>query len=224
MIKNMGLLAKRADVSVELFHSHWRDVHGPLALRISAIRRYVQSHRLRDGVGGLPRLPQEGIAEVWVDDLATAIGLSENPEFTRDARPDEAIFMDRSSSAGMKCEERVVIPGPSVDPGDPGVKAFLFLTARHDQEDRLARWLSDDLESCAEALPAVRRLSVDRQVADAPRRAPYAAAVEISWPDIASYDRAWSSAAATDLRRSLDDVVDLPASAGTLVEEYRLKW
>src|ERR1700712_3084958 len=96
MIKNMGLLARREDVSVELFHWHWREVHGPLALRISAMRRYVQSHRLRDGVGGLPRLSQEGIAEVWVDDIAAATGLSTNPEFTDHAGPDEVNFMDRN--------------------------------------------------------------------------------------------------------------------------------
>ena len=36
--------------------------------------------RLRDSISGLPRLSQDGIAEVWVDDLTTADALATNPE------------------------------------------------------------------------------------------------------------------------------------------------
>jgi hypothetical protein len=223
MIKNFGLLARRADVSVEYFHWHWREVHGPLALRITAVRRYVQSHRLRAGVTGFPTLHQEGVAEVWVDDLAAALGLATNPEFTDHAGPDEAYFLDRNRSLGMKCEERVLLDGPPVGLDDSGVKALLFVTALTDGSERLNAWLEDQLLPVAGSLPAVRRIVVDRPVPGAPVRAPYSAVIELCWPNIAAYDRGWSSRAGTDLLHALGAVADLPASAATLVEEHRLR-
>jgi hypothetical protein len=223
VIKALSLLAKRADISVEQFHWHWREVHGPLALHISALRRYVQGHRLRDSVSGFPRLHQEGIVEVWLDDLAAAEGLGTNPEFTDYAGPDEPNFMDREQSLGLRCEERVLIPGPPIRSDDPGVKALLFLNARPGERERLDTWLDAKLTTAAGQLPGLRRLAAARPVPSDPVP-PYAAVVELSWPDIAAYDRGWASEAGAALRDSLATVADVPASAATVVEEYRLIW
>jgi uncharacterized protein (TIGR02118 family) len=223
MIKSMSLLERRPDISAEQFHSHWREVHGQLALRITAIRRYVQSHRLRDTITGIPRLSQEGIAEVWLDDIATANALATNPDFTNYAGPDELNFMDRSRSVGLTCHERVIIPGPPLRRDDAGVKVMLFLAARPGADGILEGWLDTRLGPMAGALPGLRRLSLAQPVpADVP--ACYAAVAELSWPDIAGYDRGWASQAAGSLRQSLAEVTDLANSAGMLVEEYRLVW
>lgn len=224
MIKSMSLMARRPDISVEQFHWHWREVHGQLALHITAIRRYVQSHRLRDTISGLPRLSQDGIAEVWVDDLSTADGLATNPDFTNFAGPDELNFMDRERSIGLKCQERVIIPGPPIRDDDPGVKAMLFLAARSGEPGRLDDWLDRRLGPQAGELAGLRRLSVARPVPEEPAAAPYAAVVELCWPDVAAYDRGWASQAGAALRSRLADSADIDRSAGMLVEEYRLVW
>ncbi len=224
MIKSLALLSKRADVSVEYFHWHWREVHGPLALRIEALRRYVQNHRLRDSVGGFPRLPQEGIAEVWLDDAAAAAALATNPQFVEHAGPDELNFMDREASRSMKCEEEVLLAGPAIAAGDPGIKTMLFLARDERGPDRLDRCLTDDLGELCGALPRLRRLTVSRPLSGLPETSPYAALVELSWPGIAAYDRGWAGPAGTALRRAVAESVDLDASAAVLVEEYRLIW
>ena len=224
MIKNLGLLAKRPDVSVEYFHWHWRAVHGPLALRITAIRRYVQHHRLRDRVDGFPRLPQEGVAEVWVDDVPSAAGLSHNPEFTAHAGPDEANFMNRSASLGLKCEEQVLLAGPPIPADDPGVSVLLFLHPPGSGDDDFPDHLEVTVRDAAVDLPGLRRLCVARPIAELPRNAPYAAVVELGFPGIAAFDRGWASPGGAALRRSLAELADLDRSAGTVGEEYRLVW
>jgi uncharacterized protein (TIGR02118 family) len=89
MIKLFGLIPKRTDITDERFHAHWASTHRDLALRISALRRYVQSHRVPVALPGLPSAPYEGIAEVWLDDVATALSLGEDLEYTENAKLDE---------------------------------------------------------------------------------------------------------------------------------------
>jgi uncharacterized protein (TIGR02118 family) len=94
LIKLFGLIPKRTDIADEQFHAHWASTHRDLALRISALRRYVQSHRVPVAVPGLPSAPYEGVAEVWLDDVPTAMGLGEDPEYTENAKLDEPNFID----------------------------------------------------------------------------------------------------------------------------------
>ena len=49
MIKGIALVVQKAGISTAAFHRHWRDTHAPLALRITQLRRYVQSHRKEIG-------------------------------------------------------------------------------------------------------------------------------------------------------------------------------
>jgi len=81
MVKAFALLPKKPGISDEQFHNHWRGVHAQLALRITSLRRYVQSHRLPQPVPGFPTPPYEGVAEVWFDDLGAAQRMRESPEY-----------------------------------------------------------------------------------------------------------------------------------------------
>ena len=43
-VKVHAFMVKKAGLSDEDFHSHWRDPHGHLAMRVTEIIRYVQDH------------------------------------------------------------------------------------------------------------------------------------------------------------------------------------
>ena len=44
MIRRVSILTRKPELSHEEFVDHWENVHGPLALKVPGIRRYVQSH------------------------------------------------------------------------------------------------------------------------------------------------------------------------------------
>ena len=73
MIKMIGLLTRRPELTHEEFVHHWLLVHGPLARAVPGVRRYVQSHII--GTRTRPDIPEtdvqiDGIAELWYDDMA----------------------------------------------------------------------------------------------------------------------------------------------------------
>jgi uncharacterized protein (TIGR02118 family) len=71
MIIRSGLIRNRDGVDFAAFSKHWRDVHGPLALRVEAMRAYQQNHILerlpaREG----ERLHRvDGISQLWFDNV-----------------------------------------------------------------------------------------------------------------------------------------------------------
>jgi uncharacterized protein (TIGR02118 family) len=91
MIIRSGLIRNRDDVDFTRFSEHWRHVHGPLALRVEAMRAYRQNHVLA-------RLPSpqaeklhrvDGISQLWFDDLESmqaAMNSSEQRACVEDIR------------------------------------------------------------------------------------------------------------------------------------------
>jgi len=71
MIIRSGLIRNRDDVDFAAFSEHWHLVHGPLALRVEAMRAYRQNHilaRLAASEGGrLHRV--DGISQLWFDNV-----------------------------------------------------------------------------------------------------------------------------------------------------------
>ena len=69
MIKVLSLLTRKPHLSHEQFVDHWLNIlHGPLALSVPGVRRYVQSH-IMDRLTR-PDIPEtavevDGIAELW---------------------------------------------------------------------------------------------------------------------------------------------------------------
>jgi uncharacterized protein (TIGR02118 family) len=117
MVKVFALLPRRADVTEDYFHEHWAGPHGELALRITTINRYVQSHRVAPGVSSLSPAPYDGIAEVWFVDLATAAGMADDPNYANYAHLDEPNFIDTEHLAFVMTSEHVVRAGNPTDPG-----------------------------------------------------------------------------------------------------------
>ena len=110
MIKVLGLLTRKPHLTHEEFVKHWYEIHGPLALAVPGIRRYVQSHitdtRTR------PDIPEtavevDGIAELWYDDLESMRKAGATPEMKR-LTDDGALFIGQIKSYVI--EEREIIP------------------------------------------------------------------------------------------------------------------
>jgi len=110
MIKVMGLLTRKPELSHEQFVKHWQEIHAPLAHAVPGVRRYVQCHIV--GTRTRPDIPEtdvevDGIAELWYDDadaLARAAASAEMKRLTDDG----ALFIGRIKS--FIIEEKQIIP------------------------------------------------------------------------------------------------------------------
>jgi len=68
--KGVGFVKRPPATPVDDFHRHWREVHGPLAAAVPALRRYVQGHTRRAAYDRGREPAWDGLALVWADDAA----------------------------------------------------------------------------------------------------------------------------------------------------------
>ena len=110
MIKTIGLLTRRPELSHEQFVHHWLHVHAPLAHAVPGVRRYVQSHivdeRTRPDIPAID-VEIDGIAELWYDDREAMARAMATPE-AKALHADGALFIGRIKS--YVTEEKVIIP------------------------------------------------------------------------------------------------------------------
>jgi uncharacterized protein (TIGR02118 family) len=66
MLKFMVVLYKKPGTSEEEFHRFLREVHGPMALKLPGLRRYVQNHVVQDSKRAHPGW--SAIVELYFDD------------------------------------------------------------------------------------------------------------------------------------------------------------
>jgi uncharacterized protein (TIGR02118 family) len=70
MVKYVGLLTRRPELSVAEFQSRWRDIHGPLVVEeFGDMRRYIQSHALPETYEGELAPAYDGVPQAWFDSL-----------------------------------------------------------------------------------------------------------------------------------------------------------
>lgn len=112
MIKVIGLLKRRADLTHEQFSEYWFNNHVALANRIvprdALSRRYVQNHALTLNSKG--EAPYDAVAELcfddrahmqrWIDWYASDAGKA--------LRDDELNFMDVAQRVVIVTDERVM--------------------------------------------------------------------------------------------------------------------
>lgn len=68
-IKSIGLVRLRRDVPPAEAHRYWAEVHGPLAVPIPQLRRYVQSHVRAGAYGAGKRPAYDGLTVTWFDSV-----------------------------------------------------------------------------------------------------------------------------------------------------------
>ena len=104
MIKNLGLIPRRADLTRPAFREYYERRHAPLALRhLRWFRRYVRNHV----VAAAPADPPfDALSEFWYDsaaDLDAVIAFLTSPAGAV-LRDDEAQFMNRSAIRIVRTE------------------------------------------------------------------------------------------------------------------------
>ena len=110
MIRRVSILTRKPELTHEEFVDHWENVHGPLALKVPGIRRYVQSHivdeHYRDDIGSQGD-QVDGIAELWYDSLEELKVSSATPEA-------KALYADGAKIIGnirtFIVEEKQIVP------------------------------------------------------------------------------------------------------------------
>jgi uncharacterized protein (TIGR02118 family) len=197
MIKTMALLVRRPDVTPERFDAHWHRPHGdPLSLAIDTLRHYVQTTRVpADPVP--EQAPYDGVAEVWLDDVATAAGLTEHPRFA-EAAADQPNFMLPEAVRYLMTEERPV--AGAAGPGDgTGIKLMHLVRRASGQSPTAfhAAWGSPRDAELGTALGAVRHLRCHCIGAayDAGDDPPYDGVRELWFADLDALQRAQADAA-----------------------------
>ncbi len=68
-IKSIGFVRLRRDIPPAAAHRYWAEIHGPLAVGIPQLRRYVQSHVRAGAYGAGKRPAYDGLAVTWFDSL-----------------------------------------------------------------------------------------------------------------------------------------------------------
>jgi uncharacterized protein (TIGR02118 family) len=102
MLKLVVICYRREGWSRERFRRYFREVHGPLAMAIPQVRRYVQNFVVPDHTEGDP--PWDAIIEFWFEDRAAYDTAWGSPEGRR-AAADNPNCMDMARTGWSLVEE-----------------------------------------------------------------------------------------------------------------------
>jgi uncharacterized protein (TIGR02118 family) len=222
MVKVFALLPRRTDVTEDYFHKHWAGPHAELALRITTIKRYVQSHRVAQTVSNLGTAPYEGIAEVWFNDVATGAAMGDDPNYANYAHLDEPNFIDTENLAFLMTAEHVVRSGGTSPNAESPVKALLLLGRA---PGLTPVGFAEQVYGLDYSVRAARRITtavvLPESYADDAEPA-YDAVVELSFDTVA--DLAASQSDIQGLVEQLNGSIDKGRSNGFVAEELRLIW
>ena len=111
MIKLIGCLKRKPELTSQEFHRYWREEHWPLAKSVPEffryVRKYVQSHALEGPVPGLPAYEPafDGFAEIWFDSIEDMGRAFAEPRYLEIIRPDEKRFLDLPNCKTALVEE-----------------------------------------------------------------------------------------------------------------------
>lgn len=97
MIKLVGCMRRRADLTHEEFVDYHKTKHAPLFMSLPEVkqhvRRYVQSHRIPVDLPGLAESAYDGIAEIRFDDIDGIKAVFASDAYLATIRPDEQKFI-----------------------------------------------------------------------------------------------------------------------------------
>ena len=228
MIKGIALVARKPGMSEADFHRHWREVHGPLGLRIAALRRYVQSHRKAPPVPGFEQVPYDGLAEIWLDDLAAMDAFHTDPTYLEGARADEPNFIDMDKLQFLATTERVMFEEIEVRQDTRLTKAVFLLRRKPGMS--VAEFQDYWVKGHAPQIPrdmCVLRYVQCHQLPETYARGepPYDGVAELSFADDDAFLAYWTSPRiieifSADAPRFLDGA----RCTAFLVDEYRARW
>jgi len=112
MIKLIVGIKRKASMSPEDFHEHWRTSHAELVKTNPAskkyIRKYVQCHTV-DQEYTQGEVAFDGTAELWFDSIEDKDSFFSDPDYLENVSPDEARFADMTTTVFFVTEEESII-------------------------------------------------------------------------------------------------------------------
>jgi uncharacterized protein (TIGR02118 family) len=112
MIKLIVAVKRKAGMSAEDFHRHWRTTHAELVRKSPAskryIRKYVQAHTL-PGEYASGEVAFDGTAELWFDSVEDKDRFYSDPDYLAQVRPDESNFADMARTVFFVTAEETVL-------------------------------------------------------------------------------------------------------------------
>ena len=110
-VKGIFQLKRKPGMSLADFRQYWIEVHGPIVCELPGLQRYVQCHTI-DAAYSYAEPKWDGVAQLWVEDLAAWDRLVNSQEFTQGSWPDGAKFLDQAVITNfMAREHQVKWPG-----------------------------------------------------------------------------------------------------------------
>ena len=126
MIKLVGMMHRKAGMTVEDYQAYWLDVHAQLIAKVPGLRRYVQSHSMAEAYGDFPQA-YDGMAEAWFDDVEAYRAAVASPEWQA-AVADAANFIGPGGARLLAMEVPIIDAFPSARERASMVKYSGFLT------------------------------------------------------------------------------------------------
>lgn len=105
-VKMAGFATRKPGISPEEFQRYWKDVHGPMAVKIPHVLRYVQCHPLLSEYRNGRQPIYDGVALTWFDN--TELMKVRSPEL-RAIRRDEPNFLELHPENIIITREHVII-------------------------------------------------------------------------------------------------------------------
>ncbi len=229
MVKGFALIVKKTGISDEQFHSHWRSVHAQLALRITSLRRYVQSHRMPGLTASFPSPRFDGAAEVWFDSLEAALQMRESPDYLEGAYKDEPNFINQPELRWLTTRENIVVAGTPMTKDAACVKG-VFLVKRKPGLS-VAEFQDYWRTKHAPLVPRTPHLlryvqcHVLPETYEADTPPAYDGVAELWWPNVEKFKESWASPELqVEQLTDAKQFVDGQNSAAFLAEENRVIW
>ena len=228
MIKGIALAKQKAGMDSDAFHRYWRQTHGPLALQMSKLRRYVQSHKTKDIFPGFEECFYDGVAHIWFDDLATLQAMPSDPEYINGAQADEPNFVDMAALKFIATEEKLLIDEIKLEKDTQCLKAVFLLTRKPgmsvtDFQDYWLHGHGPQIPRDAGVLRYTQSHTLEQTyIDDTPA---YDGVAELTFKDYAAFIDYWTSEQvqaifAEDAPRFLDAV----NCTAFLADDYRVLW
>ncbi|HKA54070.1 MAG TPA: EthD domain-containing protein [Candidatus Binatia bacterium] len=108
LVKTIFQLKRKPGMSLADFRKYWIDDHGPIVCQLPGLRRYVQCHTV-DAAYSYAEPKWDGVAQLWVDDLAALQKMLDSREFKEESWPDGAKFLDQALVSNFVAQEYQVI-------------------------------------------------------------------------------------------------------------------